>query len=119
MKHRNKQVSEVRSEHTPTVSARAFIEAWQSSATVAEVARRVGRTKNAVRVRAFRFREWYDIPLKYFPPVELELNDWDELRAFAESFETIGESPTAIHGVAEGQLNELPQGMTVVDDQPT
>jgi hypothetical protein len=81
-------------EMLPTVSPRAFIKAWQESATVAEVARKVGRSKNAVRVRAFRFRQWFGIPLKRFPTPEVEPVDWDELRRYAESFEEGIENPS-------------------------
>ena len=68
----------------PMVSPRRFIEVWQSSSSVAEVASKVRRRKNAVRVRAFRYRQ-HGIPLKDFPPVEVELPDWDELAEYAAS----------------------------------
>jgi hypothetical protein len=72
----------------PTVSAREFVRIWQTTTSVAEVAKKVGRSKNACRVRAFRYREWRGVPLKYFPPVELEELDWGELAKYAESLET-------------------------------
>lgn len=73
--------------HEPTVTpAREFVRIWQSANSVAEVAKQVNRTKNAVRVRAFKYRE-RGIPLKEFPAVEIELIDWDELAEFAESLE--------------------------------
>jgi hypothetical protein len=84
MKRRKTRVGE-ESEPTPSVSAREFVRIWQTSATVAEVARKVGRSKNAVRVRAFRYRAWRGVPLKTFPPVEVELIDWDALAEYAES----------------------------------
>jgi hypothetical protein len=68
----------------PPVSARKFVEVWQGSQSVAEVAAKVHRKKNAVRQRAFRYRR-LGIPLKEFPPVEIELPDWDELAEYAAS----------------------------------
>ncbi len=49
---------------------------------VAEVSKKTGIRKKAVRVRAYRYRK-LGIPLKYFPPVELP--DWDELAEYAAS----------------------------------
>jgi hypothetical protein len=65
------------------VTPRQFIEAWQGSSSVAEVARKVRAKKNAVRVRGFRYRKM-GIPLKEFPVVEIEPTDWDELARYAE-----------------------------------
>jgi hypothetical protein len=59
-----------------------FIAAWQSSNSVAEVARKIGSRKQAVRTRAYRYRQ-LGISLKEFPPVELP--DWDELAEYAAS----------------------------------
>jgi len=59
-----------------------FIAAWQSSNSVAEVAKKIGSRKKTVRTRAYRYRQ-SGIPLKEFPPVELP--DWDELAEYAES----------------------------------
>src|SRR5205809_1103455 len=44
-----------------------FIEVWQTSSTRREVATRLGMTKDAVRVRAWRYRE-LGVPLKDLPP---------------------------------------------------
>src|SRR5688500_245504 len=66
------------------VTPRQFIQAWQQSTSVAEVAAKVGRKKNACRVRAYRYRQ-LGVPLKEFPPVEVELPDWDELAQYAAS----------------------------------
>jgi hypothetical protein len=74
----------------PTTSAREFVRIWQSSASIAEVAKKVGRSKNACRVRAFRYREYYGVPLKYFPPIELEEIDWGELAEYAEQLQPVG-----------------------------
>jgi hypothetical protein len=66
-----------------TVSPREFIKAWQESSSVAEVASKVRSRKGAVRVRTYRYRQ-KGIPLKVFPPVEVEPTDWDELARYAE-----------------------------------
>ena len=71
------------------VSPREFIRHWQQSTSVAEVAQKCRMKKNAVRVRACRYRQW-GVPLKQFPPVEIVLPDWDELAEYAES---LAESP--------------------------
>jgi hypothetical protein len=65
-----------------SLSPRRFIEVWQTAATVAEVAAKVRRSKNAVRVRAWRYRQ-LGVPLKEFPPVEIVPTDWDELARYA------------------------------------
>ena len=96
MKRWENRERDVRPERTPTTSAREFVRIWQTAASVAEVARKVGRSKNACRVRAFRYREWWGVPLKDFPPVEVELIDWDELAEYAESLETKQKVSTAI-----------------------
>jgi hypothetical protein len=67
-----------------TVSPREFIRAWQTSSALAEVAAKVRLNKNACRVRAYRYRQ-LGVPLKEFPPVEVELPDWDELAQYARS----------------------------------
>ena len=77
----------------PSVTAREFIRIWQTSNSVAEVAMNVRRKKNAVRVRAFRYRGM-GIPLKEFPPVDVELPDWDELADYAASLISEDEDPT-------------------------
>jgi hypothetical protein len=77
-----------------TVSPREFIRVWQTSASVAEVASKVRRKKNACRVRAYRYRQM-GVPLKVFPPVEVELPDWDELADYAASLLPDGEARKA------------------------
>jgi hypothetical protein len=74
------------------VSPREFIKAWQESNSVAEVAQKVRAKKNAVRVRAFRYRQ-LGIPLKEFPPVEYEPTDWGQLAQYAEDL--LDEQPDA------------------------
>ena len=63
-----------RTAEMPPASPRDFIRVWQESSSLAEVAAKVRRKKNACRVRAFRYRE-LGVPLKEFPPVEIELPD--------------------------------------------
>jgi hypothetical protein len=85
MKRPSKRVDVV--EVIPITPAREFIRIWQSATSLAEVSKKVGRSKNACRVRAFRYREWYGIPLKEFPPVEFEPTNWDELARYAQEVE--------------------------------
>jgi hypothetical protein len=66
------------------VTPRQFVQAWQESASLAEVAQKVRSKKNACRVRAYRYRQ-RGVPLKEFPPVEIEATDWDELADYAAS----------------------------------
>jgi hypothetical protein len=66
------------------ITAREFIRLWQTSNSVAEVAMKTRTKKNAVRVRAYRYRK-LGIPLKDFPYVEVEVPDWDKLAEYAES----------------------------------
>lgn len=75
-------MSRQRKQPPVTVPPREFIEAWQGSNSVAEVARKVRSRKPAVRVRAWRFRQ-RGVPLKEFPPVEIEPTDWAELARYA------------------------------------
>ncbi len=76
------QARKRRPEEPVRVTPREFIEAWQSSASVAEVAKKTGMRKKTVRVREYRYRK-AGIPLKQFEPVELP--DWDELADYAAS----------------------------------
>ena len=64
------------------LTPRAFIKAWQESSSLAEVAIKVGRKKNACRVRAFRYRRM-GVPLKEFPVVETSEIDWKALAKYA------------------------------------
>jgi hypothetical protein len=75
------------------VTAREFIRIWQTSNSVAEVAKKTGCTKKTVRVRGWRYRSLFDIPLKVFPTSAFDYPDWDELAAYAESLvrESTGE----------------------------
>jgi hypothetical protein len=95
MKRKGKRAGEVRLEPAPAVTPKQFVKAWQESESVAEVAKKVGRSKNACRVRAFRYREFYGVPLKFYPAVEIEEVDWVEVAEFAESLEARQEGPEA------------------------
>jgi hypothetical protein len=88
-----------------SVLAREFIEAWQHSASLGEVAKRVGATKNACRVRAFRYRK-RGIPLKEFPPSETSSAAWQKLAEYATELLGPGES----HG--QGTASTKPPGET-------
>jgi len=61
---------------------RQFIEAWQTSSTVADVARKLKMKRAQVRVRASRYRK-HGVPLKEYVPAELPWVDWEELAQFA------------------------------------
>jgi len=61
-----------------------FVEAWQTSDTVAQAAEKIGCTKLAARVRAFRYRQ-QGVNLKVFAPVEIPRVDWEQLADFADS----------------------------------
>ncbi len=67
---------------TVRVPPKEFVRVWQTSKTVAEVAQRLRAKKGTCRVRAFRYRKM-GVPLKVYPPVEVELPDWDELADYA------------------------------------
>jgi hypothetical protein len=75
-----------------------FIKAWQESESVAEVAQSIKRSKNACRVRAYRYR-LKGVPLKEFPPVELEAIDWDELATYAESL--VSDKPLCVGATSQ------------------
>src|SRR5262245_51405929 len=74
------------------VPARVFVQVWQGANSLAEVAKQLNRTTNAVRVRAHKFRQ-RGVALKTFPPVEMV--DWGEMAKFAES-------------LGEGEVQRLP-----------
>lgn len=61
-------------------TAQEFIKAWQSSNSVAEVAKKIRCRTQAARLRGMRYRRM-GIPLKDFPPMP----GWDELAEYAKS----------------------------------
>jgi hypothetical protein len=64
------------------VTQRQFIEAWQTSSTVADVARKLRMKRGQVRVRACRYRK-HGVPLKEYVPAELPWVDWSEMAQYA------------------------------------
>ena len=60
---------------------------------MAEVSKKTGIRKKAVRVRAYRYRQ-LGIPLRVFPPVELP--DWDQLAEYARSLLPAGAVSTSV-----------------------
>lgn len=67
----------------PRPTAREFIEAWQTSDTVAKVARKLRMTADQVRVRVSRYRK-NGVPLKTYALPDYPT--WPELAEFAKSF---------------------------------
>ena len=71
-----------------TVSAREFVEAWQTSASAGEVADKLGVTKASVHQRVHSYRK-QGVLLKHMPAVYTGARvDWDDLREYAETFNT-------------------------------
>src|SRR5438067_13691033 len=73
-----------------TITPRQFIEAWQGSSAVAEVAQKLRMKKNQVRVRACRYRQ-RGVPLKEYVPAELPVVDWPGLAQYATQLLAAGE----------------------------
>jgi hypothetical protein len=63
-------------------TAQEFVKAWQESSSIGEVAAKVRAKKNACRVRAYRYRKM-GVPLKAFPPPDVEVMGWDDLAKYA------------------------------------
>ena|SRR5947209_1201377 len=100
-------------EPRPPCSPEAFVAAWQASASLAEVAQRVGARKNACRMRAWRYRKM-GVPLKVFPPPVVEEPDphyWDKLAEYARSLLPTGERE-------QDEPPEQPPGEQCVDPPP-
>ena len=71
-------------ERAPKVAAAEFIEIYQTSESVAEVAERTGLATHTVSQRASLYRKKHGIALKQMPNAGSGArNDWDELRALA------------------------------------
>lgn len=64
--------------------ARKFVQVWQTSRSVAEVAAKTRTNKGACKVRAFRYRK-KGVPLKWIPASLNESIDWQELAELAET----------------------------------
>jgi hypothetical protein len=91
------------------VTPRQFIQAWQESESVSEVAAKVRSKKNACRVRAYRYRRM-GVPLKEFPPVEVELIHWDELAEYAASLLPKGGEDDGTDNGGNGSADERADG---------
>jgi len=59
-----------------------FVQAWQTSSSVAEVASKLGMNTGQVRTRACRYRK-RGVPLKEYVSGELPVADWDDVSKFA------------------------------------
>jgi len=97
------------------VPPQEFIEVWQSSNSVAEVAKKTGMLKKTVRVRACRYRK-LGIRLKDFPPVELP--DWDELAEYARSLLPEGAVSTGVGSDEDEEDLEDPSGIEEEEPEP-
>jgi hypothetical protein len=65
------------------VTPRRFVEIWQTSSSLAEVAAKCRLRKGACRTRACRYRQ-HGVRLKDFPPMEIVPTDWAELARYTE-----------------------------------
>jgi len=68
------------------VLPRRFIEVWQQSEYVSDVAQKLRLSKGACRMRAWRYKNHYGVPLKVLPTTRpAPVIDWDEMAEFAAS----------------------------------
>src|SRR5262245_61866410 len=68
------------------VHPRRFIEAWQNAEYVSDVAQKLRLSKGACRMRAWRYKNHYGVPLKKLESSRPgEPVDWDELAELAAS----------------------------------
>jgi hypothetical protein len=84
---------------------REFVEAWQQSSCVRQVARKVGSTKRACSRRASRYRDM-GVGLKYMSDIPCEPTDWDELARYAREL-----APEDAHA-AEDDVSATPAADT-------
>tara|TARA_B100000131_G_scaffold145668_1_gene141694 strand:- start:210 stop:524 length:315 start_codon:yes stop_codon:yes gene_type:complete len=83
-------------ERATPVDAKTFIEVYQTSESVAQVAERTGLAPHTVSQRASLYRNKHNIALKQMPNAGTGArNDWDELRALADSLRPEEESEDA------------------------
>ena len=83
------------------VSAEAFVRAWQSSSSVAEVACKLQMKKSQVRLRACRYRK-HGVRLKEYPPALMPASvDWEELRQVAAALMTSGPEARVANSTAD------------------
>ena len=76
-----------------------FVEAWQTSSTVAQVASKLGMKRAQVRVRACRYRQ-HGVPLKPYEPAPLPEVDWEEVAQYAEDLVAGDEEKVGAEGAA-------------------
>jgi hypothetical protein len=68
------------------VLPRRFIEVWQKSEYVSDVAQKLRLSKGACRMRAWRYKNHYGVPLKVLPTTRpAPVIDWDEMAELAAS----------------------------------
>jgi hypothetical protein len=68
------------------VLPRRFIEVWQQAEYVSDVAQKLRLSKGACRMRAWRYKNHYGVPLKVLPTTRpAPLIDWDEMAELAAS----------------------------------
>jgi hypothetical protein len=73
-----------REEPRAPVPPAKFIEVWQASRSIKEVAQRLHMSKPACRTRAWRYRNEWSIPLRVFgPEPPPETTDWLKMRDHA------------------------------------
>ncbi len=78
------------------IRPRQFIEAWQASSSVREVASKLKMRTAQVRVRACRYRQ-QGVPLKEMEPGELPVANWEGLAQYAaELAAPSGNGPTPV-----------------------
>ena len=71
------------------VPPRRFVEVWQTSPDVAEVAKKLRMKRDACRLRALRYRK-RGVPLKELPAGGCSNIDWEDLIQYAGE---LGEKP--------------------------
>jgi hypothetical protein len=68
------------------VLPRRFIEVWQKSEYVSDVAQKLRLSKGARRMRAWRYKNHCGVPLKVLPTTRpAPVIDWDEMAELAAS----------------------------------
>jgi hypothetical protein len=77
-----------------------FIRVWQTSKTLREVCSRLKMKRPAVKLRAWRYRNWHGVPLKEldFDPAVEECPDWAALAKYAAELVAPGETPAGEPG---------------------
>jgi len=68
----------------PSVDAKTFIRAYNSSTSIDEVVEKTGLSRHTVLQRASTYRTKYNIRMRKFPQQLPPRNDWEALAAFAD-----------------------------------